>query len=205
MIRMVMTTIAWLAVGGWIGMPDARGQAPAAALRIDAATYGVYADGKPVAGKTFTVTDAVGRLVKDGRLRLEVGNDPFGDPASGEGKRLEVRYTLGGTSATLLVDEGETLLIPVPILSGTLAVRKATYGDHTQGMTYDVTDLVKARLRDGRLEVKVDNDLLGDPAVGTSKQLRVEYSIGDVELVKRTYEGGTLSLAEPGKHTTPAP
>jgi hypothetical protein len=29
------------------------------------------------------------------------------------------------------------------------------------------------------------------------KQLRVEYVIGDVELVKRTYEGGTLVITEP--------
>lgn len=200
MQQIVTFVIAFVTAFGLARMIPARGQAPAAgALVVDSATYGVFDDGKPVAGKTITVTDAVRRLVRDGQLRLEVGNDPFGDPASGEGKTLAVRYTLGGTPGTLVVAEGDTLLIPVPKLAGALAVKKATYGDHAQGMTYDVTDLVKARLRDGRLEVKVDNDVLGDPAVGTFKQLRVEYTIGDVELVKRTYEGGTLTITEPGK------
>lgn len=200
MQRIVALVIACLVAFGFAWMIPARGQTPAAGgLVVEAATYGVFDDGKPVAGKTITVTDAVRRLVRDGRLRLEVGNDPFGDPASGEGKTLAVRYTLGGMPGTLVVAEGDTLLIPVPKLAGALAVKKATYGDHAQGMTSDVTDLVKARLRDGRLEVKVDNDLLGDPAVGTFKQLRVEYTIGDVELVKRTYEGGTLTITEPGK------
>ena len=201
MQRIVAFVIAFLVAFGVVWMIPARGQAPAGGLVVEAATYGVYDDGKPVAGKTITVTDAVRRLVKDGRLRLEVGNDPFGDPASGEGKTLSVRYTLGGTPGALVVAEGDTLLIPVPKLTGALAEKKATYGDHSQGMTYDVTDLVKGRLSDGRLEVKVDNDILGDPAVGSFKQLRVEYTIGDVELVKRTYEGGTLVITEPGKQT----
>jgi hypothetical protein len=174
-----------------------RAQTPAPALEIVAATYGVFEDAKPVAGKTITVTSAVSRVVKDGRVRLEVGNDPFGDPASGEGKKLEVRYTLDGKPATITVNEGETLLIPAPKLTGKLTIRKATYGDHSQGVTADVTDLVKARLHDGKVEVPVDNTFLGDPAEGVFKQLRVEYVIGDVELVKRTYEGGTLVITEP--------
>ena len=47
-------------------------------------------------------------------------------------------------------------------------------------------------------EKKVKSEpFLGDPAEGVFKQLRVEYAIGDVELVKRTYEGGTLLITEP--------
>lgn len=195
----------WLAV--FMGMMlvvgsclTASGQAPA--LQIESATYGVFSDDKPAPGKTITVTSAVARVVKDGRVRLEVGNDPFGDPASGEGKKLHVRYLLDGKPGSLTVNEGDTLLIPPPKLAGPLAIRKATYGDHSMGVTADVTDLVKARLRDGKVEVPVDNTLLGDPAEGVFKQLRVEYTIGDVELVKRTYEGGTLVITEPKAEST---
>ena len=167
-------------------------------LEITAATWGVFEDGKPVEGKSRDVTSAVAGEVKSDRLRLEVHTGPLGDPASGRGKALEVRYLLGGKPGTVLVDEGDTLLIPAPKLSGKLAITRATYGDQSLGRTSDVTEQLKARLRDGKLEVAIDNNLCGDPAEGVLKQLRVEYTIGDVALVKRVYEGNTLRLVEPG-------
>jgi len=167
-------------------------------LEITAATWGVFEDGKPVEGKSRDVTSAVAGEMKSDRLRLEVHTGLLGDPASGRGKALEVRYLLGGKPGTVLVDEGDTLLIPAPKLSGKLAITRATYGDQALGRTSDVTEQLKARLRDGKLEVAIDNNLCGDPAEGVLKQLRVEYTIGDVALVKRVYEGNTLRLVEPG-------
>ena len=100
-------------------------QAPAApTLEIVSATWGQFADGKPVEGKTVDVTGALGRAVKEGRLRIEVENGPFGDPASGKGKALAVRYVLDGKTGAILVNEGDTLLLPAPVLAGKLAVTR---------------------------------------------------------------------------------
>ena len=172
---------------------------PAAAkLEITAATWGVFEEGRPVEGKSIDVTGVVAMEVKGGLLRLEVHTGPLGDPASGRGKALEVRYTLDGREGTVRVDEGDLLLVPVPKLDGKLAITRATYGDQSLGRTSDVTAQLQQRLRDGKLAVAVDNNLCGDPAEGVLKQLRVEYTIGGVELVKRVYEGNTLRLVEPG-------
>ena len=179
--------------------PTAAAEPAAPKLEITSATWGVFEDGKPVEGKSVDVTGALTEQAKAGRLRLEVHTGPFGDPASGKGKMLEVRYILGGKPASVLVDEGDMLLVPVPeMLVGKLEITRATYGDQSLGRTSDVTPQLQQRLRDGKLEVPVDNNLCGDPAEGVLKQLRVEYTIGNVALVKRVYEGNTLRLVEPG-------
>ena len=193
-----------MALAALLALTAARAPAdePAASkLEITAATWGVFTDGKPVEGKSVDVTGAVARGVKEGRLRMEVETGPFGDPASGKGKALEVKYTLGGKPGSVRVNEGDTLLVPPPVLAGKLAITRATYGDQSLGRTSDVTAQLQQRLRDGKLEVPVDNNLCGDPAEGVLKQLRVEYTIGDVALVKRAYEGNTLSIVEPGAET----
>lgn len=162
------------------------------ALEITSAVYGVLPDGEKV-----DVTEKVSKRIKDGQLRLEITNTLFSDPAPQKSKTLLVKYKLGNESLELKVAEGDLLLIPVPKLQGALKIKKAEYGDLDTGTVYDVTDDVRSRLKDGLIEMPVNNDLLGDPASGVFKTLRVVYTIGDVELVKRVYEGGTLKLSEP--------
>ncbi len=166
--------------------------ADGSALEITSAVYGVLPDGEKV-----DVTEKVSKRIKDGQLRLEIANTLLSDPAPQKSKTLLVKYKLGGQSLELKVNEGDLLLIPVPKLQGALKIKKAEYGDHETGTVYDVTDDVRSRLKEGAIEMPVNNDLLGDPASGVFKTLRVVYTIGDVELVKRVYEGGTLKLAEP--------
>ena len=161
-------------------------------LEITSAVYGVSADEEKV-----DVTEKVSKRIKDGQLRLEITNQLFSDPAPQKSKTLFVKYKLGSESLELKVSEGDMLLIPVPKLQGALKIKKAEYGDHDTGTVYDVTDDVRSRLKDGSIEMPVNNELLGDPASGVYKVLRVVYTIGDVELVKRVYEGGTLKLSEP--------
>ncbi len=60
-----------------------------------------------------------------------------------------------------------------------------------------MTEVVKGFVRNNQLDVAVENDLFGDPASGTFKRLRVEYSIGKVRLAKSAYEGGRMRISVP--------
>lgn len=161
-------------------------------IEITSATYGVLPG-----GPSTDVKDLIARRIKEGQVRIEIANDLFGDPAPQQGKKLKVDYKLDGVEHSVTLPEGDLLLIPEPVLKGELQIIKAEYGDLDTGTVYDVTDDLKSRLKDGVVEVDVNNDVFGDPASGTFKQLRVVYKIGDVELVKRTYEGGTLKISLP--------
>ncbi len=165
-------------------------------LVIREAVYGDLPDGNKIA-----VTEKVAKLVKDGKLMLEVGNDLFGDPAEQVQKKLRIKYDLGGKSLEATVEEGETMLLPQPKLVGELKILSAKYGDVPDGDTFDVIDLVKRHVKDNRLEIAVDNDTLGDPASGVFKRLRVEYQIGEVKLFKSVYEGGKMVIAAPAKES----
>ena len=60
----------------------------------------------------------------------------------------------------------------------------------------DVTGAVSAAVKDGRLSLKVENDLLGgDPAFNTVKTLRVEYRVGEKDEARTLAEHETLELA----------
>lgn len=158
-------------------------------LTILAAHYGNLPDGAKA-----DVTEHVRKLVKGATLRLEAGNDLFGDPAEQVGKKLLVKYELNGKQAEVTIREGETLLIPQPELKGDLKLISATYGDLPDGDSDNVLGIVKYYLKNNRLEVSVDNDTLGDPASGFFKRLRVEYQIGEVKLARSVWEGGTLII-----------
>ena len=125
-----------------------------------------------------------------------------GDPAEQKGKTLQVAYELNGKKAEASVREGETMLIPMPELKGELKLLSAEYGDLPDGPKEDVLGTVKLYLKNNRLEVDVENYLLGDPASGVFKRLRVEYTNGDVKLAKSAYEGGTLTIEVPGEAKT---
>lgn len=161
-------------------------------IEITSATYGIL-EGGPNAD----VKELITRRIKDGKVRIEIANDLFGDPAPNQGKTLKVAYKLDDVEHSVTLPEGDLLLIPEPVLKGDVQIIKAEYGDLETGSVYDVTDDVKSRLKDGVMEVEVSNDLFGDPASGVFKQLRVVYKFGDVELVKRTYEGGTMKISLP--------
>jgi hypothetical protein len=165
-------------------------------IEITSATYGIL-EGGPNAD----VKELIVRRIKDGKVRIEIANDLFGDPAPNQGKKLKVGYKVDDVEHSVTLPEGDLLLIPEPVLKGDVQIIKAEYGDLETGSVYDVTDDVKSRLKDGVMEVEVSNDLFGDPASGVFKQLRVVYKIGDVELVKRTYEGGTMKISLPKPET----
>ncbi len=73
-------------------------------LAIEQAVFGDLPD-----GRQKEVTAQVAAAVRDGHVAIQAANSVFGDPAPGAGKRLRVRYTLGGTPLEMTVGEGETL------------------------------------------------------------------------------------------------
>jgi hypothetical protein len=177
-MRYALWLMAVLILGG-------SGAAEAAdSLLILEAVYGDLPDGGKV-----DVTTEVARLVDDGSLR----------PAEQESKTLQVSYSLNGDRGQVSVKEGETLLIPMPELKGDLELVEATYGVQPDGIRESVLTVVKTYLKDNRLEMAVNNELLGDPASGFFKSLRVVYKIGDVQLAKSVYEGGTIVIEAPAK------
>ena len=61
----------------------------------------------------------------------------------------------------------------------------------------DVTDKVKAAVKDESLSIAAGNELFGDPAFGVSKILTVEYQAGDEKLTAEANEGGRVQIAAP--------
>lgn len=59
----------------------------------------------------------------------------------------------------------------------------------------DVTDKVKAAVKDESLSIPASNDLFGDTAFGVPKKLTVEYQAGDEKLTSEANEGGRVQIA----------
>jgi len=79
-----------------------------------------------------------------------------------------------------------------------IQIHRAVYGvlDGTPNQQLDVTEKMQGLAADGRLDLKVGNELAGDPAFSHVKQMRVTYSIGGEEYTKTLNEKETLTLPE---------
>jgi len=83
----------------------------------------------------------------------------------------------------------------VPAPGGRLTITRATYG--VAGLiSRDITARLRARIRDNRLDVMVDNALAGgDPAPTLPKQLDLSYTVGSGRpQTLRVFEGERLRL-----------
>jgi len=69
-----------------------------------------------------------------------------------------------------------------------LVINKATYGG--QDCTEQISNLTKK----GRLTVKANNDIIGDPVHGQIKKLIVEYTLNGESLSKEAVEGNYLII-----------
>lgn len=67
----------------------------------------------------------------------------------------------------------------------------------------DVTTQVRAEAKDGVLAIVAGNQIAGDPAFGSPKQLKVEYTLDGVERSQTVDEGITLRIPAAGE--TPGP
>jgi len=154
-------------------------------LTIKSAIYGVFPN--PV-----DVTPKVQEAVADDAVSIKADNDVLGvDPSPGDAKELAVRFTQGGSEQTLKARESETLTIKKQD-GAKLIILEATYGEALP--YYDVTDRLLKAMHDGKLSIKADNKLLGDPAVGLSKELRVEYTVAGSPYTITVKENDPLTL-----------
>jgi HEAT repeat protein len=73
-----------------------------------------------------------------------------------------------------------------------VAIVKAEYG--AAGTWLDVTDKVRAGVRNNSLSIEAGNSLAGDPVQGVVKQLRVTYTLDGQQHTVEVPEGETLQL-----------
>jgi len=83
---------------------------------------------------------------------------------------------------------------------GILVIVKASYGDLPSGDQSDVTEKVKAMVKNNSLTVDATNENFDDPAEGIVKKLSVEYTIDGVKQSKTVDESETLTIS--GKEST---
>jgi hypothetical protein len=82
--------------------------------------------------------------------------------------------------------------------AGKLEITRAAYEALSGAGSGDVTERVRAAMRDGHLEISaIPDDLGGDPAYGHVKQLKVEYVFNGEPGTAIAPEGGRLVLPPP--------
>jgi HEAT repeat protein len=77
---------------------------------------------------------------------------------------------------------------------GNIVIVKAEYGDLPAGASADVTQKVAEMVKAGAMAVEASNGNFGDPASGTPKKLRVDYTVNGVALSKTVPESDNLTL-----------
>ncbi len=164
-----------------------------AKLVIVKAVYGDLPDGTKA-----DVTEKVKGMVTADGLSVAATNDNFGDPVENTVKKLKIEYTLDDKKLEQTVAENETLTIT--LRSSKIKIVKATYGDLPDGAKADVTEKVQKMVKGDALSVEATNDNFGDPANGTVKRLKVEFTFaGGVQISKEVGEGETLTISDMGE------
>jgi hypothetical protein len=147
---------------------------------------------------TVDVTATVAAMVKDDALDMEVTGDTFEDPAENIKKQLKVDYKIDGVLGSRTIYEGSKLRVFAPRISDAsskLVIRKAVYGDLPDGNIEDVTAILASMVSRDNLEVTVNNNAFGDPALEKPKQLKVDYVVNGVAGSRTLAEGGKLRLS----------
>jgi HEAT repeat protein len=78
---------------------------------------------------------------------------------------------------------------------GNVVIVKAQYGKLPEGPLADVTRQVAALVKAGAVAIEATNGNFGDPANGTVKKLRVDYTVNGVPASKTVGELETLTLS----------
>ncbi len=169
-----------------------------------------------LASRNIDVTDRLRQLARRDRT-VRITNDLFGeDPAPGRVKTLRI-YARGRNGGTRIFEYRENDFIDGSQFRGwgggqwgqggwqggwggdagggrhRLAIVSARYGEGRRSR--DVTERVRSFVRNGRLDIVVDNDSFGfDPAPGRVKTLSIEYTLDGDRRDVRVPEGGRLRL-----------
>ena len=75
-----------------------------------------------------------------------------------------------------------------------LVIKSARYGAGDRWA--DVTEVLRAAVRNNSLQIEASNSLAGDPAPGVVKQLELVYSLDGQEFSLRVREGETVKIGE---------
>ncbi len=162
------------------------------------------------------VTDILNDLIGRGGVngRVAVNNQTMGgDPAIGKDKSLHIlARNRRNEEREFNYNEGGFVEVRVfNVRRDDRDERPANYGgrDHdewnglriirgyygVQGRTFNVTDVLQNRIRDGVLSFVVTNSALGgDPAIGAGKTLIVVYRHQGKESATAVREGNTLTI-----------
>lgn len=162
-------------------------------LQILSAVYGYFPPSTPA---WVDLTGKVKARLANGTNVVPASNDFAGnDPAPNVPKQLRVKYTLNGRTNYVEVKEGDNLIVPP-----SATVIQARYGQlNSTNHTMDLTKKLESRVRRGRINVRVDNDLAGrDPASGIPKELRADYRLDGVVKHIVISENDMLALPDPG-------
>ena len=191
--------------------PPARAPFHTPVLEIRAASYGSLQCGPGLAD----VTEPLRRLIRDGRLETIDYRNFAGDPSPNMEKKLRVDYTVGGMPRRVTVTEHQILQLPQAADGpGELRIVRGIYGgilpEKTAELPVTLTDItarVARHVQDGRIAVRVDQDLAGaDPAPGRPKKLWLQYAIDGILGNLVLDDGAELRLPEkPANYQPPAP
>ena len=188
-------------VGG--GYFPGGGSAGGRDLRIVSAVYGV-------SGRYRDVAPQLRAMIRGDRLSVRASNESLGgDPAVGADKELRVVWEYRGQRRESRIGEDRWLNLPGDSQGGTgvgyspgvgsslddLRIVSATYG--VPGRNRDVTRQLRGQLRNGRLNMRVDNESIGmDPAVGAEKELVVSWEHRGQQRESRFREGQQINLPD---------
>ena len=170
--------------------------------------------------------NAVGAILGDGWYSGYVG---FGNQRDHYGRDLALKMQMqvqfaDGTSQTIVSDpswqSASGPLVYSDMLQGefydarleqtgwdTAAFRgnwknAAIASEVATGQIVDVTDKLRALVKDGALAIEASNEIAGDPAYNTVKTLVVEYTLNGVAKTRKVAENQTLNLPDAGESGT---
>lgn len=72
-----------------------------------------------------------------------------------------------------------------------MEIKSAVYGDR------DCTEQIRSKIVNGRLLVRVDNNICGDPQVGNVKYLKIQATIDGELITEEVREGALLTMPKP--------
>ena len=122
-------------------------------------------------------------IVSDGSWQGASGPLVYSDMLQGEFYDARLEQT-GWDSATFDAKNWKNAVVAPETASGPIV---------------DVTNKLRAAMKNGALAVKSGNDIAGDPAYNTVKTLRVEYTLDGVAKTQTVPEDQTLNLPGDGK------
>jgi hypothetical protein len=132
------------------------------------------------------------------------------DPAPGREKHMLVLYTSNNTTRSQAAPADSVLELPQ--LPATFKTLRVLYGSLSAApaandSAVDVTETLRARLRDGSLSVDVSNALLpsGDKPPPPPRELRVEYRHNGRWNIALMPEGNRLDLPSADEYSPPDP